>query len=157
MRFEIRAVADIGRLEERIRERLGCQGAQCACLQSAAYLNLRMMLLLKLNGIISEDAPLSVPLGGGLWLAMRGCASVVEIEGRDPPPETKKRRADPAMDTFAEQIRASKTQHSCRGGKASTTTGLSCSPNAGGREGAAGAVCAAAGAAQADHHQPCQQ
>ena len=118
MRFEIREVADIGALEECIRRRLRCQGAQCACLQSAAYLNLRMMLLLKLNGTISEDTPLSVPLGAGLWLAMRGCASVVEIEAREAPAETRKRKADPAMDTFAEQLRASKTQHSCQGGRA---------------------------------------
>ena len=111
MLFEIKEHADIARMEAHVKELLGCQGPYCTLLQSSMYKNLQMTLLLKLNGVISSDACMSVSLGmGGLLMTMHPCATKVEITRHEPQsepsPKRKKRKAaacDP-MENWAEQF-----------------------------------------------------
>ena len=121
MRKEIRSYEDIVWFENQIKTMLKCEGQNCSFLQSSEYKKLHMTLLLKLNHVISFDAPMHICMGGGLSLRMHACASVVEIitTNHKDHEETKtqgmmvqgvnrqrkrKREGEDRMDNFQEKI-----------------------------------------------------
>ena len=77
-RVSVHAHADVMLLEQHIRTLLGCQGAHCAALQSVCYTEVKRALLLRLNGVVADDAPGLVFLPGTL-LALATEGAVVRV------------------------------------------------------------------------------
>ena len=77
-RIEIRQHADIERLEVCIKQLLQCEGQHCSFLHSMPYKMLHMSLLLKLNGVITQDAAVTLH-HNGLNITMHPSADVVEL------------------------------------------------------------------------------
>jgi hypothetical protein len=66
--FQIRDDRDIVAMEGHIRKALQCASTQCTFLRSAPYLSMRIAILRRLRGIVTEEADIRVYINQNQWL-----------------------------------------------------------------------------------------